>query len=335
LLKSHELFYGKELQGVPSSHLVVQPLNRGALPAVLYALSRLNGLDRDAVVAFFPSDHHYSNEDNFAAGIDLAFNAAENNANNVVLLGAPATYPATDYGWIEVEPARSTRSYRGFLRAKRFWEKPPLKVAKDLLDRGCVWNTFVMVGRAGAFVNLIRSAAPDFYEAFRPIWGEWQPQLEAPIVSKIYRDLAVADLTREVLSKTLESLGVFCLGDVGWSDGDPRRALVTMNHPEEHMMTAKDIERAAYIAAYRIVEADTAVPPLACTGARRSHAVDTIADIIREVFELYNLAPEELSKRVDEISGPHLANYRRREAVLELPVPSSLKMRSLPIGPQD
>src|SRR5215472_17592981 len=59
LLKSHEPFYGKELQGVPSSHLVVQPLNRGSLPAVLYALSRLNGLDRSAIVAFFPSDHHY------------------------------------------------------------------------------------------------------------------------------------------------------------------------------------------------------------------------------------------------------------------------------------
>jgi mannose-1-phosphate guanylyltransferase len=226
LLKSHEPFYGKELQGVPPSRLVVQPLNRGTLSAVLYALSRLKGLDRDAVVAFFPSDHHYSNEDNFAAGIDLAFNAAENNANSVVLLGAPATYAATDYGWIQVEPARSTSSYRGLLRARRFWEKPSLEVAEDLLDRGCVWNTFVMIGRARAFVNVIRSAAPDFYEAFRSIWGESQPEVEEPIVSKIYQGLAVADLSREVLSKTPESLGVFCLGDVGWSDlGDPRRAL--------------------------------------------------------------------------------------------------------------
>jgi len=202
LLKSQDLFYGEGLQGVPSSHLVVQPLNRGSLPAVLYALSRLNGLDRSAIVAFFPSDHHYSNEDNFAAGIDLAFNVAENNTNSVVLLGAPATYSATGCGWIEVEPARSTSSYRGFLGARRFWKKPSLEVAADLLDLGCLWNNFVMIGRAEAFVNLIRSAAPVFYEAFRSIWGEWQPEVEAPLVSKIYRDLAVADL-REVLSKSL------------------------------------------------------------------------------------------------------------------------------------
>jgi hypothetical protein len=53
-------------------------------------------------------------------------------------------------------------------------------------------------------------------------------------------------------------------------------------------MHAKEIERAAYIAAHGILAADTGAPELACPGARRSHAVDVIADIIREVFELYD-----------------------------------------------
>lgn len=67
-------------------------------------------------------------------------------------------------------------------------------------------------------------------------------------------------------------------------------------------MTATEIKRAAYIAAHRILEANAGAPDLTRAGARSSHAVDTIADIIREVFELYNLAPEELSHSVEEIS---------------------------------
>src|SRR5262249_13491727 len=57
-------------------------------------------------------------------------------------------------------------------------------------------------------------------------------------------------------------------------------------------MTDKEIERAAYVAAHRILEANTAAPELACAGARRSYAVDTIADIIREAFERYDRVAE-------------------------------------------
>jgi hypothetical protein len=53
-------------------------------------------------------------------------------------------------------------------------------------------------------------------------------------------------------------------------------------------MQAKEIERAAYIAAHGILAADVGAPELACPGARRSHAVDVIADIIKEVFEIYD-----------------------------------------------
>jgi hypothetical protein len=83
-----------------------------------------------------------------------------------------------------------------------------------------------MVGRAQAFVNVIRSSAPEFYEAFRPLWSEERPELEAPKVSTIYDSLPTGDFSKRILSAGPENLGVFCLGDVGWSDlGDPQRLL--------------------------------------------------------------------------------------------------------------
>ena len=80
-----------------------------------------------------------------------------------------ARHAETDYGWIEAEPAISTHSPDGLLRVKRFWEKPSARTAQDLLERGCVWNTFVMIGRAQAFLDLIRSSAPEVYREFAPL----------------------------------------------------------------------------------------------------------------------------------------------------------------------
>ena len=73
----------------------------------------------------------------------------------------------------------------------------------------------------------------------------------------------------------------------------PRRALdharKPNNRPENASVKANEIERAAYIAAHRILVADTSGSELACRGGRRSRAVDTIAEIIKEVFELCTL----------------------------------------------
>ena len=89
-------------------------------------------------------------------------------------------------------------------------------------------------------------------------------------------------------------------------------------------MNAKEIEIAAYISAHRILEADTAAAELVCPGARRSRAVDTIADIIREVFELHSLHhPEPVDRQERRVeSGPQLISHRRA-ILLELPVRAS------------
>lgn len=52
-------------------------------------------------------------------------------------------------------------------------------------------------------------------------------------------------------------------------------------------MDLHQIERAAYMAAHAVLTANVTAPELACPGARRSHAVDTVADIIKRVFEVH------------------------------------------------
>jgi len=221
VLNSHEPFYSKELRNVPEHRILVQPSNRGTLPAILWSLMELRARDSEALAGFFPSDHHYAQEDRFLAGIDLAFQAAQSYPS-IVLLGAAAKHAACDYGWIEAEAHLSEKN--GVLRVKRFWEKPSSHVAEELLDRGCIWNTFVMMGRVQAFLDVVRSAAPEMYDAFDEIW---RFPSRANSIQALYERLEPADFSRLVLSgPQAGKLGVFSLGDVGWTDlGDPRRVL--------------------------------------------------------------------------------------------------------------
>ena len=229
LLSSHEHFYSKELRNVAPARMVVQPCNRGTLPAILSSLINIVRQDKNAVVGFFPSDHHYAEEERFISGVDLAFKAAESNPETVILLGVSAQRPETEYGWIEATPALSTDSQAGLLKVKRFWEKPSARTAEELLERGCVWNTFVMIGRAQAFLDLIRAGAPDIYQVFEPLL--YLPESISPLdrLNAIYQCVTTGDFSQLVLSRASDRLGVWCLGDVGWSDlGDPRRVLTVL-----------------------------------------------------------------------------------------------------------
>lgn len=226
LTRSHEPFYRAELADVASTRMVVQPCNRGTLPATLWSLMRIVRFDPRAVVTFFPSDHYYSDERNFMAGVMMACDAAEAGSPFIILLGVPAGHAETGFGWIEAEAATSGTRVTPLLRVKRFWEKPSTPFAARLLERGCVWNTFVMVGRAQAFLEMIACAAPDLHRSFEAI----ELETEDEAIEALYQTISATDLSAQVLSASAERLAVLCLGDVGWSDlGDPQRVIDTLS----------------------------------------------------------------------------------------------------------
>ena len=180
-----------ELAKVPAIQKVVQPSNRGTLPAILWSLLRIVQLDEHAVVAFFPSDHYYSQEGKFIAGITSGYELAELHEGNIILLGAAPDRPETEYGWIEPETPVANRSGNQLTRVRRFWEKPSSEIAKRLLDQGCLWNTFVMVGRASAFLNMIQQTAPIIYRDFGSILTPSSLGMEAELMESIYERLPI------------------------------------------------------------------------------------------------------------------------------------------------
>ena len=223
LTSKHERYYADQMDGMWTSRLVIQPQNRGTAPAILCGLLRIEERDPDAIIAVFPSDHYYSDDAAFIGYVDRAYEAASLRRSEVILLGMPAETPEAEYGWIEPETGSVSDTV---LPVKRFWEKPDRALASELMKRGCLWNSFVMVGHVSAFMNLIRSTLPDLVASFEltraaSILGNGPSAL-----AKIYASIRSSCFSNDVLAMRPRDLGVLPATGLGWSDlGEPGRVL--------------------------------------------------------------------------------------------------------------
>jgi mannose-1-phosphate guanylyltransferase len=229
LVKTHERFYRSELADVEPHQLIVQPGNKGTTAAVICSLLRITSLAPDPVVAFFPTDHYYANELGFIASVDRAVRVAQHHSDTLVVLGAEAEHPEVEYGWIEPGTKFGTPFTHALLRVRRFWEKPPHPTAQALLDRGCLWNTFVMVGRASLFLTLLANTlAPGVLDAFV---AAQQHKRDTTNLAQdnLWASLTSGDFSHQVLTPSTQQLAVLRVGDIGWSDlGTPERVRLAL-----------------------------------------------------------------------------------------------------------
>ena len=229
VVKAHERFYADELADVTPSRVVVQPSNKGTTAAIIYSLQRITSLAGDPIVGFFPTDHHYSRELRFAASVRLATKAVMARPGTVILLGASAEYPEVEYGWIEPNRRLDHSFTKSLLGVNRFWEKPASQVAQALLARGCLWNTFVMIGRASAFLELLKAAVPGMVRTLAADRHLSASELTSANADQAYATLTPGDFSKQVLSVSTDRLAVLRLGNVGWSDlGTPERVVSAM-----------------------------------------------------------------------------------------------------------
>jgi mannose-1-phosphate guanylyltransferase len=227
--KSHESFYEQLAGTVPNDLLLEQPENRGTGAAILYALFRIAVRSPRAIVAFFPSDHYFSNDEAFMSQVDLAFEAAQTRPETVVLLGITPSGPEVEYGWIEPHASIIGSMPRSITRVRRFWEKPTATAALNLMKRGCLWNSFVMVGRVDALLKMTQQASPKAYELFAAISPAFGTIFERTAMHEVYSKIPEVNFSHEVLARRPNDLAVMRVAGVEWSDlGEPTRVLSTL-----------------------------------------------------------------------------------------------------------
>ena len=227
--QKHRRFYEPLANEVSPTLLVEQPFNKGTAPAILYALLRVAKRSQKAIVALFPSDHYFADDEKFMAHVEVAMDAVRVQPEKVMLLGITPTAPETEYGWIEPQPSILASAEKSITRVRKFWEKPSLSLANSLMDRGSLWNSFVMVGRVEALLKMTHTALPDLYSAFTAVTPTFESSAEHAAAGQLYTQIEDTNFSHQVLAVRQEDLMVMRVGDVGWSDlGDPNRVLSTL-----------------------------------------------------------------------------------------------------------
>lgn len=216
-------FYNEDLADVDRSRVLEQPANRGTGVAIIAGLLQLLEYEADAVIGIFPSDHFYADNAAFAATVKSAIEVSCEHDDSLVLVGAKPEWPEVEFGWIEPGVSILSRSGTPLFGVSRFCEKPCLSQAHSLMRKGGLWNTFVTVGRAGAFLKLLAGTV-------MPAMSQIAEGVSRGDLDSVYSKIETIDFSKQVLSVDPHGLLVMPLRTSGWADlGNQARVIETLN----------------------------------------------------------------------------------------------------------
>jgi len=219
--KKHDSFYAEELADVDPSRVLEQPANRGTGVAIIAALLQL--YEVDSIVGIFPSDHYYADNAAFAATVKSAINVSSEHDDSIVLIGAKPEWPEVEFGWIEPGLFISNGTRTPLFGVSRFCEKPRLAEARSLMRKGGLWNTFITIGRASAFLKLLSATV-------LPAMTSMAEAVARGDLQSVYNEIETIDFSKHVLSMDTSGLLVMPDNMSGWADlGNQARVIDTLD----------------------------------------------------------------------------------------------------------
>jgi mannose-1-phosphate guanylyltransferase len=203
-------------------NVIAQPRNRGTANGILLGVSAILERDAEALVAMIPSDHYVEREHVLARALDRAMRAvAGARGASIGFLGVEPESADPELGYI----VRGEPLGDGACSVARFVEKPVRAEAAKLLKRRALWNSFILVARAAALVDLIALRYPAEVAAFRRVWERSSDaEHRSCELDRLYETLRDIDFSRHVVEGTAAPLHVVPVPACGWSDlGTPER----------------------------------------------------------------------------------------------------------------
>jgi mannose-1-phosphate guanylyltransferase len=217
----HRRFWQSALWAMPMSNVIVQPRNRGTANGVLLATLRILERDPLARIVFLPADHYVRDEAALAGALREAATLLTRTPDELLLLGIEPEEADPELGYI-VPVGDRHESLRG---VRRFVEKPPAAVARQLLNQGALWNSFIFAAHGPALLGMIRAAAPDNVERVETALArDARTGSRSRALEEVYEGLPELDFSRGVMQGAESVLRVITAPACGWSDlGTPRR----------------------------------------------------------------------------------------------------------------
>jgi mannose-1-phosphate guanylyltransferase len=231
----HRYWWKKSLWAM-SQNVIVQPENRGTAIGILLPMLHIAARDPHARIVVLPSDHYVRDEATLSRALRAAAIRIASSSRNIYMLGIRPDEADPELGYIVPGPADT----RGTLQVAQFVEKPPITLARTLLERGALWNAFILAGAVGAFVALFEKRYPQIVASMRrAVEQDRAEPSDAIAATELYGALPELDFSRHVLEGAEDLLRVLPVPACGWSDlGTPRRVAEALHREQSEQQSS-------------------------------------------------------------------------------------------------
>ena len=206
---------------VPRENVIAEPKPAGTAAALTWAAAEIERRDgSDAVMVCVHADWAIGDVAEFRNTLTLAAEAADKN-RSLVTVGIVPTRPDPGLGYIEPGEKISERVNR----VGRFVEKPEEARARQMIDKGALWNSGIFAWRVGDFLDEVRAVTPEVAPALQNISaGEKGLQKFFAEVNSIAVDVGVLERSKKVQ---------VVAGNFGWDDIGTWGALRRIRNADE------------------------------------------------------------------------------------------------------
>lgn len=224
--EQHRTWWTSLLGDLPQQNAISQPRNRGTAIGILYPLLHILARDPDARLVVLPSDHYVREEPVLQRSMRAALQALVHSDGAPILLGIEPHEADPELGYI-IPGAYDRYGTQSILH---FVEKPPGNIAGTVIERGGLWNAFIVIARGRALLSLFEQICPAIVRELRNLVTQSAHGLNvAAALSALYERLPQMDFSRDVLQAHSSALRVARVPACGWSDlGTPKRVAETL-----------------------------------------------------------------------------------------------------------
>jgi mannose-1-phosphate guanylyltransferase len=166
--------------------------------------------DPDAIVAMLPTDHYVRAAAAFRRSVERMCRVVAVLPEKIALLGTRPEHADTGYGYIT--PGRPLLPMAGSFAVLAFHEKPAAALAVEIVRRGALWNSLVMVARGRRVLELLCALRRGDVALLEDV-----PVDGAPLAA-VYDHPQSWNFSRGLLSRVPDHLVVTRADDLGWSD---------------------------------------------------------------------------------------------------------------------
>jgi mannose-1-phosphate guanylyltransferase len=243
--EQHRRWWHGPLWSLPAHNIIVQPENRGTAAGLLLPLLHIEARDQNARVVVLPSDHYVRDEATLARSLRDATRKITFERKEIFLLGIGPDEADPELGYILPSSGDGTNG----LRVTQFVEKPPMTLARSLIERGGLWNAFILAASVRAFIRLFEERYPDIVAEMRAAVRRDSVDPQIPLAtSDLYGRLPELDFSRHVLEGAEHSLRVLPVPACGWSDlGTPKRVAEALRRLDSEERSYSSLDPTAYL----------------------------------------------------------------------------------------